>query len=109
MFRDRVKIVVQSGNGGNGSAHLRREKFIPRGGPDGGDGGRGGSVYVQAVEGMNTLFRYTANQQFKAEHGGGGAGRRKHGKTGADLTLEVPMGTQVYNAGTGDLLADLAR
>ncbi|GAC1401975.1 MAG: GTPase ObgE [Chloroflexota bacterium] len=108
MFRDRVKLTVRAGNGGDGSAHLRREKFVPRGGPDGGDGGRGGSVYVHAVEGMNTLYNYTWNQQIRAEHGGNGMGRRKHGKTGADATIEVPPGTQVYDEATGTLLADLA-
>jgi GTP-binding protein len=108
MFRDRVQIVVRSGKGGDGSPHLRREKYIPKGGPDGGDGGRGGSVYVQAVEGMNTLYRYTWNQAFSAEHGGAGGARRRHGKTGASLTIDVPPGTQVYHAGAGEILADLA-
>lgn len=108
MFRDRVTLIVRSGDGGNGSAHLRREKFVPRGGPDGGDGGRGGSIYLQAVTGMATLYRYTQNQHFKAEHGGPGRMQRMHGKTGADLTIDVPLGTQVFNSETGELLADLA-
>ncbi len=108
MFRDQVKIIVQSGAGGDGSSHLRREKFVPRGGPDGGDGGRGGSLFLQATSSMNTLYRYNWKQQFKAESGGAGTGRRRHGKTGEDLVLPVPVGTQVFNDETGELLADLA-
>jgi GTP-binding protein len=107
VLRDEVKINVRAGNGGAGSLHFRREKYVPRGGPDGGDGGRGGSVYVEADRSLNTLYRYVRNRHFAAEPGGAGAGRRKHGKAGADITLAVPPGTVVRDADTGEALADL--
>lgn len=107
MLRDEVKIFVRSGDGGAGSLHFRREKYVPRGGPDGGDGGRGGSVFIEADPGLNTLYRFVRNRHFAAENGGAGAGRRKHGKAGADLTLMVPVGTVVRDADGGAILTDL--
>src|SRR5947209_15426902 len=93
MFYDRAKISVKAGNGGDGSASFRREKFIPKGGPDGGDGGRGGSVYLRVNPDLNTLLPFHYQQHFKAEHGGSGGGNQKHGKAGQDLYIDVPPGT----------------
>ena len=95
MFIDRAKIYVKAGNGGDGSASFRREKFVPKGGPDGGDGGRGGSVYLRVNPDMNTLLPFHYKQHFKATPGGNGGGRQKHGKAGADLYIDVPPGTFV--------------
>src|SRR5436305_2778050 len=95
MFYDRAKISVRAGNGGAGSASFRREKFIAKGGPDGGDGGRGGSVYLRVNPDLNTLLPFHYQQHFKAEHGGSGGGRQKHGKAGKDLYIDVPPGTFV--------------
>ncbi len=106
-FFDRAKIFVKAGNGGNGAAHFRREKFAPQGGPDGGDGGRGGSVYFEAEAGLNTLVDFHYHQRFRAGDGGNGGGSRMHGKAGEDLVLRVPPGTLVRNADTGAILADL--
>ena len=108
MLRDTVKVNVRAGDGGAGSLHFRREKYIPRGGPDGGDGGRGGSVYVEADARLNTLYRYAYNRRYyAAESGGKGEGRKKHGKAGEDLTLYVPVGTVVADADSGDVITDL--
>ena len=108
MLRDIVKVNVRAGDGGAGSLHFRREKYIPRGGPDGGDGGRGGSVYVEADARLNTLYRYAYNRRYyAAESGGKGEGRKKHGKAGEDLTLYVPVGTVVADADSGAVIADL--
>jgi len=107
VLRDDVKINIQAGDGGAGALHFRREKFVPRGGPDGGDGGRGGSIYVEVDPRLNTLYRYTRSRHFKAESGGAGADRRKHGKAGNDLILAVPPGTVVLDEATGKTLADL--
>lgn len=107
MLRDDIKIYVRAGDGGAGSLHFRREKHVPRGGPDGGDGGRGGSVYVEADPGLNTLYRYVHSRHFTAGSGGAGTGNRKHGKAGADLTLPVPPGTVVRDDASGEQLADL--
>ncbi len=107
MLRDEVRVFVRAGDGGNGSLHFRRERYVPRGGPDGGDGGRGGSIYVQSNKALNTLYRYARERRFIAESGGNGEGRRKHGKAGEDMTLFVPVGTVVSDAETGDILADL--
>jgi GTP-binding protein len=98
---------VRSGSGGNGSAHLRREKFVPRGGPDGGDGGRGGSVYLVGDAGMNTLLRFRDRRRFEAESGGAGGGQKRHGRAGQDLTIAVPVGTVVRDAASGEQLADV--
>ena len=107
QFYDRAKIYVRAGAGGAGSAHFRREKYVPRGGPDGGDGGRGGSVYLEADPGMNTLVDYHYHPHHRATSGGKGGGQQKHGARGEDLILKVPAGTVVRNAETGALVADL--
>jgi GTPase len=107
QFFDRAKIYLQAGNGGNGSAHFRREKFVPRGGPDGGDGGRGGSIYMEADTSLNTLVDFHYHPHRRAKSGGAGGGQQMHGAKGADLVLRVPTGTMARNAETGELLADL--
>ena len=107
MFYDHTKIFVKAGNGGDGSVHFRREKFVPRGGPDGGDGGRGGSVYIEATTSLNTLIDYRYHQHFKAENGGAGARQKMHGAKGDDVVLRVPCGTIIRDAETQELVADL--
>ena len=106
-FVDQAVISVQSGKGGNGCLSFRREKSIPRGGPDGGNGGKGGDIYLQAVGGLNTLadFRYT--KSFKAENGRPGAGRNRTGRGGSDLHIDVPPGTLVYDHDTDELIGDM--
>lgn len=106
MFIDRVKIKVKAGNGGDGVTAFRREKFIPRGGPSGGDGGVGGSVWMEAVEGLNTLLHLRYNPEHKADRGRHGEGSNRHGKDGGDAIVKVPVGTQVFNAETNELLVD---
>lgn len=106
-FFDRARIKVKAGNGGNGVAHFRREKYVQMGGPDGGDGGRGGSIFLVADPGMNTLVDFHYRQRFRAEDGGNGLGQKQHGKAGDDLTLRVPAGTLVRNAATDAIIADL--
>ena len=108
MFIDRAKIHVQGGNGGNGVTAFRREKFVPRGGPSGGDGGRGGDVIVVADASLNTLLHLRYNQQHTAERGSHGEGSNRSGHNGADLIVRVPVGTQIFDAATGDLLHDLS-
>lgn len=95
MFYDRARIWIKAGNGGDGSASFRREKFMPKGGPDGGDGGRGGSVYLRVSPDLNTLLPFHYKQHFKASHGGAGASNQKHGKAAQDLYIDVPPGTIV--------------
>jgi GTPase len=107
MFLDRVKIWVHAGDGGDGAATFRQEAHVPRGGPDGGDGGRGGSVYLRVDAGQTTLRDFTHRHHYKAESGGRGTKARRHGAAGEDLTLDVPPGTAVYADETGELLADL--
>jgi GTP-binding protein len=107
-FLDQAKIYIRSGNGGGGAVSFRREKYIEYGGPDGGDGGRGGDVWIEAVEGLNTLIDYRYQQHFKAQTGEHGMGRNRHGADGADVVLRVPVGTQVLSEDKEDLLADLA-
>lgn len=107
MFLDRAKIHVAAGAGGDGAATFRREAHVPRGGPDGGDGGRGGSVYVRVDSGQTTLRDFRYSHHFKAKPGGRGSGAKRHGKAGEDLTLLVPPGTAVYEDGSDRLLADL--
>jgi GTP-binding protein len=107
MFYDHTKIYVKAGDGGNGSSHFRREKFAPRGGPDGGDGGRGGSIYLDATRNMNTLIDYRYRHHFKAGAGGAGMRQKMHGAKGADVVLRVPCGTVVRHADTNELIADL--
>ncbi|MBS1269062.1 MAG: GTPase Obg [Gammaproteobacteria bacterium] len=106
-FVDEAEVTVQAGNGGDGCLSFRREKYIPKGGPDGGDGGRGGSVYLSATEGLDTLadFRYT--RSFRAENGRPGMGRDKTGRSGDDLYIGVPPGTLVHDAQTGELIVDM--
>ena len=106
-FLDEAKVYIQSGDGGNGCVAFRREKFIEFGGPNGGDGGKGGDVVAQAVEGLNTLIDYRYQQHFKAKRGGNGMGKDRHGANGADIVLKVPVGTQVFEEDGETLLADL--
>ena len=106
-FLDEAKVYIRSGDGGNGCVSFRREKFIEFGGPNGGDGGRGGDVIVQAVDGLNTLIDYRYQQHFKAKSGRGGMGKDRHGASGDDIVLKVPAGTQVYEEDGESLLADL--
>ncbi len=107
MFLDQVTISVHAGDGGDGAATFRRESHVPRGGPDGGDGGRGGSVYLRVDVGETLLGDYRHKHHFRAESGGRGTGSKKHGKAGADLTLNVPPGTVVRDGQSGELIADL--
>jgi GTPase len=107
MFLDQVKIWVRAGDGGNGAATFRQEAHVPRGGPDGGDGGRGGSVQVRVDAGQTTLRDFRHRHHFKATPGGRGSRARRHGKAGGDLVLDVPPGTAVFDDATGELLADL--
>jgi GTPase len=108
-FLDEAKVYVQSGAGGNGCVSFRREKFIEFGGPNGGDGGRGGDVVVEAVDGLNTLIDYRYRQHFKATAGGNGMGKDRHGANGKDAVLKVPVGTQVYEEDGETLIADLTQ
>ena len=105
-FLDEAKVYVRSGDGGAGAVSFRREKFIEYGGPDGGDGGRGGDVIVECVDGLNTLIDYRYQQHFKAKSGGQGMGRNRSGAKGKDTLLKVPVGTQVLDEDGEDLLAD---
>ena len=105
-FLDEAKVYVRSGDGGNGCVAFRREKFIEFGGPSGGDGGRGGNVIIEAVDGLNTLIDYRYQQHFKARPGGNGMGKDRHGAKGADTMLKVPIGTQVFDDDKVTLLAD---
>ncbi|TAJ99718.1 MAG: GTPase ObgE [Chloroflexota bacterium] len=107
MFLDRVKILVRAGAGGDGAATFRREAHVPRGGPDGGDGGRGGSIHLRVDPGQTTLRDFRFRHHFRATPGGRGEGSRRHGAAGEDLVLEVPPGTAIYDDATGALLADL--
>ncbi len=106
-FLDEAKVYVASGAGGNGCVSFRREKFIEFGGPNGGDGGKGGDVLVEAVTGLNTLIDYRYQQHFKAQRGGNGMGKERAGAGGKDALLKVPVGTQVYDEDGETLLADL--
>ncbi|MEX2129102.1 MAG: GTPase ObgE [Xanthobacteraceae bacterium] len=106
-FLDEAKVYVRSGNGGAGAVSFRREKFIEFGGPDGGDGGRGGDVIVECVDGLNTLIDYRFQQHFKAKSGGHGMGKDRSGARGNDVILKVPVGTQVLDESGEDVLADL--
>lgn len=108
-FVDEATIEVRGGDGGHGCVSFRREKFIPRGGPDGGDGGDGGSVYLQVQRGLNTLADFRHTRLFVAERGQNGAGRDRSGKQGDDLIVPVPLGTRVIDADTLELIGDLTR
>ncbi len=109
MFVDEAKIAVKAGDGGNGCVAFRREKYVPRGGPSGGDGGNGGSVYLEANPNDNTLLRYRYNREFKGDRGRHGEGSNCTGVSGADLILKVPVGTLVYDEDGHELLADLSK
>jgi GTPase len=106
-FLDECKIFIRSGNGGGGAVSFRREKYIEYGGPDGGDGGKGGDVWIEAVEGLNTLIDFRYHQHFKAETGIHGMGRNRHGANGEDAVLKVPVGTQVFAEDKETLLLDM--
>jgi len=106
MFLDRVKIRVKAGDGGNGVTAFRREKFVPRGGPSGGDGGIGGSVWIESTEGLNTLLHLRFNPEHKAERGRHGEGSNRFGKDGEDHVVRVPVGTQVFDPESNELLFD---
>ncbi len=108
-FVDEASIRVEAGNGGNGALSFRREKFIPRGGPDGGDGGAGGSVYFIGREGLNTLADFRHTRVFRAEHGTKGGGRNCTGKSGNDLAIPVPLGTRVMDAEADELIGEITR
>jgi GTP-binding protein len=108
-FVDEATITVEAGKGGNGCLSFRREKFIPKGGPDGGDGGDGGSIWVEADESLNTLIDYRFTRRFKAQNGESGSGRNCTGSKGEDLILKVPVGTTIVDVDTGEVLADLTR
>ncbi len=107
MFYDRAKIFVKAGDGGDGAISFRREKYVPKGGPDGGDGGRGGNVYLRVDPQLNTLVAFSYQQHFRAESGEPGRGKNQNGRDGADLYIDVPPGTMVYDDQTGELLGDL--
>jgi len=106
-FVDEAVITVTAGNGGNGCISFRREKFIPLGGPDGGDGGDGGSVWLEADENLNTLVDFRHDRYFKAQRGQNGMGRQMFGKAGEDITIKVPIGTEVVNVATDEIIGDL--
>jgi GTP-binding protein len=107
MHFDETTITIRSGDGGNGAVHFRREKYIPRGGPDGGDGGRGGDVVLEVDRNLNTLQNFAHKREFKADAGGNGGGTRRRGKSAETLVVKVPPGTVVRDEATGDLLGDL--
>ncbi len=108
-FVDEARVKVQAGNGGRGCASFRREKFVPFGGPDGGDGGHGGSVWLKAVPGINTLADFRVERTYRAPHGTAGSGNDCTGAAGADLYIPLPVGTVVRDADTGEELGDLAK
>ena len=109
MFIDEAKIRVKAGDGGNGCMAFRREKFVPRGGPSGGDGGRGGDIIMESSQRHNTLMYYRYNPEHKGERGEHGMGSNCTGREGKDVVLKVPVGTQLYDADTGELVHDFAR
>ena len=108
-FLDQAKIYIKAGNGGSGSASFRREKFVEYGGPDGGDGGAGGSIIFQSDRNLNTLIDFRYAQHFKAQHGKPGSKRNKTGANGEDLILRVPLGTQVYEEDNNTLIYDFTK
>ena len=109
MFTDYAKIIIKSGNGGDGAVTFRREKYVAAGGPDGGDGGRGGSIYFRVDPNANTLIDFRYNKKFKAQNGENGSGAHKYGKSGQDLYINVPIGTIIKDAETGKVIADLSK
>jgi GTP-binding protein len=108
-FIDEAVINVRAGNGGNGMASFRREKYIPKGGPDGGDGGSGGSVYLVATSGINTLIDFSVRNQFQATPGQAGRSRKRTGLSGEDLHIKIPCGTRITNHETGEIMGDLTK
>lgn len=106
-FLDQAKIFIQSGDGGKGKVSFRRDKYVEFGGPDGGDGGKGGGIYVRSSASLNTLIDYRYRQHFRAQNGRNGAGRQMHGSNGEDVVLKVPVGTQVLSDDKGVVMADL--
>ena len=108
-FLDQIKIYIKAGNGGDGSPSFRREKFIEYGGPDGGDGGKGGSIILKAEQNLNTLIDYRYQQHHKAKRGDNGAGQNRTGKSGEDLILKVPLGTQVFEEDNKTLIFDFLK
>jgi GTPase len=108
-FLDEARIFVRSGDGGKGAMHFRREKYVPLGGPDGGDGGQGGSIIFRADNGLNTLFTFRRNRRFVAPNGDAGGPSRMHGKNGEDTIVKVPVGTVLVDGDSGELLGDLNR
>ncbi len=108
-FVDKAKIQIKSGKGGSGCVSFRREKYVPKGGPDGGDGGRGGHVILEASSQKDTLYRFHWNQHFKAKNGQPGQGANKHGSNGADLVVQLPLGTCVLDPNTREILADFSQ
>ena len=109
MFVDYAKIIIKSGNGGNGAATFRREKYVAAGGPDGGDGGRGGDVYFEVDPNANTLIDFRFTKKFKAENGQNGSGGHKAGKSGQDIVVKVPVGTIVKDVETGKVIVDMSK
>ena len=109
MFTDYAKIIIKSGNGGDGAITFRREKYVAAGGPDGGDGGRGGSVYFRVDPNANTLIDFRYSKKFKAQNGENGSGGNKYGKSGEDLYIDVPLGTIIKDAETGKVVAELSK
>ena len=109
MFIDRAKIIVVSGAGGDGMVSFRREKYVPRGGPSGGDGGKGGSVIIRADRELNTLINFRRHRKFAAKAGANGGAKEMFGKNAEDVTVDVPLGTMVYDDRTGELLADMTQ
>ena len=108
MFIDKAKITVRAGNGGDGAVAFHREKYVAAGGPDGGDGGRGGDVVFRVANGQNTLSDFRYRRKFAAENGQNGGGKRQFGRRGADCVIEVPRGTLIYDDETGRLMADMS-
>lgn len=109
IFLDEARIYVKAGDGGNGCMAFRREKFVPRGGPSGGDGGRGGNVYIESTETHNTLIHFRYNREFKAQRGRHGEGSNCHGADGSDVVLKVPVGTVVIDESSGEPLHDFTQ
>jgi GTP-binding protein len=107
VFLDQVQLSVEAGHGGAGSTHFRREKSMEKGGPDGGDGGIGGSIFVRANRSLNTLNLYRSLRRYEAERGGGGEGSQRHGTDSTDIVLDVPLGTVIRDADSGEMLAEL--
>ena len=109
MFVDRARIFIKSGKGGDGAVTFRREPYVPEGGPDGGDGGRGGSVIFEASRNLRTLMDFKYKKKYQAENGANGMKKKQYGKSGKDLVIKVPEGTMVFDEETGTLLGDLTK